>query len=53
MGSPFSPDWVLKALLSGDYRRLEQTQRELAKRTLQSQGYANQVLNFSIVDTLC
>ena len=39
IGGQVSPPWVLKTLLSGDYQRLDQTKRELARRTMQSQGY--------------
>lgn len=39
LGAKFSPPWVWKTLLSGEYRRLDQTRRELARRTIQSDGY--------------
>lgn len=39
IASQFSPPWVWKTLLSGEYRRLDQTRRELARRTIQSDGF--------------
>ena len=39
LGAKFSPPWVWKTLLSGEYRRIDQTNRELARRTIQSQGF--------------
>lgn len=39
IGNQFCIPWVWETLLSGHYRRLEQTQRELARRTVQSQGF--------------
>lgn len=37
--SKFSPPWVCKTLLSGDYKRLDQTKRELARHTVQNWEY--------------
>jgi hypothetical protein len=39
IGSQFSPSWAWKTLLSGEYRRLDQTRRELARCTIQSDGF--------------
>jgi hypothetical protein len=37
--SQFSPPWVWKTLCSGEYRRLDQAKRELARCTVQSKGF--------------
>lgn len=42
IGNQQSQSWVWKYLLSGEYRRLDQTKRALARRTIQSRGFHNQ-----------